>query len=68
MKYTQADIKTQIRAAQVTSNKVAEFGAKIQKGDDCPMKKFEAVVNTALDTKADIYPFIRVRYEQDEFF
>lgn len=68
MIYNQTDLKTIIRAAQATKSKVAEFYAKIHKGDDFPMKKFEAVVNTSLDTKADICPFIRVRYEQDEFF
>ena len=68
MKYTQADIKTQIKAAQANPIKVAEFSSTISNDEIMLTKFFEAVVCTEIDTLKDIYPYIRVRYEQGEFF
>ena len=67
MKYTQADIKTQIRAAQANPIKIAEFSGMIRKGKNYA-RFFEAVVCTDIDTVNDIYPYIRVRYGQGEIF
>jgi len=68
MKYTQADIKTQIRAAQANPIKIAEFSSTIRNDKIMLTKFFEAVVCTDIDTVNDIYPYIRVRYEQGEIF
>lgn len=67
MKITQADIKTQIRAAQASKNGVNTFSTEVNEMSNL-VKKFDAVINTTIDTKNDIYPYIRIRYEQGEFF
>jgi len=67
MKYTQADIKTQIRSAKASKGGTSEFSTKITEMGNL-VKKFEGLVNDTKDTKNDIYPYIRIRYEQGEFF
>jgi hypothetical protein len=67
MKYTQADIKTQIRAAQASKSGINTFSTEVTEMGNL-VKKFEGVINVTLDTKNDIYPYIRIRYEQGEHF
>lgn len=67
MKYTQADIKTQIRAAQASTDGTNTFSTQVTEMGNL-VKKFEGLINTTIDTKNDIYPYIRIRYEQGEFF
>lgn len=67
MIYTQAFIKTQIRAAKASTDGETTFIGKITKNNNL-INQFEAFINTTIDTKNDIYPFIRIRYEDAKFF
>lgn len=67
MIYTQSFIKTQIQAAQKSLNGITDFSTKVTERGNL-LKKFEGLINTKIDTKGDIYPYIRIRYEQGEFF
>lgn len=67
MRYTQADIKRQIEAAKASTDGKNEFSTEVTEMGNL-VKKFEGLINTTIDTENDMYPFIRIRYEQGEFF
>lgn len=66
MKYTQSDIKTQIKAAKATADGKTEFTHEKTLNGDI-LKKIECLVNTNKDVKNDIYPFIKIKYTEGEW-